>query len=56
MRKMTRPGVIILSLVGLVFSLILTAWLEPGGLELRVTPVKGGKQLLDVLQSIIITQ
>lgn len=46
MRKMTRPGVIILSLVGLVFSLILTAWLEPGGLELRVTPVKRGKPLL----------
>ncbi|MDY6793512.1 MAG: DUF1850 domain-containing protein [Thermodesulfobacteriota bacterium] len=43
---MTRPGVIILSLVGLVFSLILTAWLEPGGQELRITPVKGGKPLL----------
>ena len=46
MRKMTRPGVIILSFIGLVFSLILTAWLMPGGLELRVTPVKGGKPLL----------
>lgn len=46
MRKMTRPGVIILSLVGLVFSLILTVWLEPGGLELRITPVKGDKPLL----------
>jgi len=46
MRKMTRPGVIILSLVGLIFSLILTAWLEPGGLELRVKTVKEGKPLL----------
>ena len=46
MRKMTRPGVITLSLVGLVFSLVLAAWLEPGGLELRVTPVKGVKPLL----------
>lgn len=43
---MTRPGVITLSLVGLVFSLVLAAWLEPGGLELRVTPVKEGKPLL----------
>ena len=46
MRKMTRPGVIILSLAVLVFSLILTGWLMPDGLELRVTPVKGGKPLL----------
>jgi hypothetical protein len=38
--------IIILSLVGLVFLLILTAWLEPGGLELRVTTVKEGKPLL----------
>jgi len=49
MRKITRPGVIILSLAGLVFSLLLTAWLMPGGLELRVTPVKGGKPLLVLL-------
>jgi hypothetical protein len=44
---MTRPDrIIVFSLIGLVFSLILTAWLEPGGLELRVTPVKGTKPLL----------
>lgn len=43
---MTRLGVIILSLVGLVFLLTLTAWLMPGDLELRVTPVKGVKPLL----------
>jgi len=38
--------IIIFSLVGLVFSIILTAWLEPGGLELRITTVKRGKPLL----------
>jgi len=38
--------IIVLSLVGLVFSLILTAWLEPGGLELQITSVKGCKPLL----------
>ncbi len=44
---MTGSGrIIIYSLVGLVFSLILTAWLEPGGLELRITSVKGCKTLL----------
>ncbi len=44
---MTGSGrIIILSLVGLVFSLILTAWLVPGGLELRVTTVKESKPLL----------
>ena len=44
---MTGSGrIIFLSLVGLVFSIILTAWLEPGGLELRITTVKGGKPLL----------
>ena len=44
---MKRPGrIIICALVGLGVLIILTAWLEPGGLELRVTTVKEGKPLL----------
>jgi len=44
---MTGSGrIIIFTLVGLGFLIILTAWLEPGGLELSVTTVKEGKPLL----------
>ena len=44
---MTRPcRLSILSIAGLVFSLFLVAWLMPGGLELRVIPVKGDKPVL----------
>ena len=37
---------ICLSLLGLLFLLILTAWLVPGGLELRITLVKENRILL----------
>ncbi len=37
---------IIPSSAGLVFLLLLAAGVAPGGLELRVTPVKGGQPLL----------
>ena len=44
---MTRPGsIIIFCALGLVLSLLLTAWLTPGGLELRLTLVKEKKTLL----------
>ena len=36
----------ILSIAGLVFSLFLVAWLMPGGLELRIIPVKSEKPVL----------
>jgi hypothetical protein len=35
-----------MSLAGLVFSLFLVAWLIPGGLELRVVRVEGGRPVL----------
>jgi len=37
---------IILFFAGLVFSLVFVIWLMPGGLELRLIPVKGGVPLL----------
>jgi hypothetical protein len=44
---MTRSGsIIIFCVLGLVFSLILTAFLTPGDLELRVTLVKEKKTVL----------
>ncbi|MCD4721174.1 MAG: DUF1850 domain-containing protein [Desulfobacula sp.] len=44
---MTRSGsIIIVCVLGLVLSLILTAWLTPGGLVLQVTLVKEKKLLL----------
>ena len=44
---MTRSGSIILfSVLGLVSALLITAVLTPGGLELTVSLVKGGKPLL----------
>ncbi|RLC03171.1 MAG: hypothetical protein DRH34_06175 [Deltaproteobacteria bacterium] len=44
---MTRPSSIIaFCVLGLVSSLILTAWLTPGGLELCVTLVKENKPVL----------
>jgi len=44
---LTRPSRLsILSIAGLVFSLFLVAWLIPGGLELRVIPVKVEKPVL----------
>ena len=44
---MTRPArFTILAAASLVFLLLLAAGLTPGGLELRVTPVKGGEPLL----------
>ena len=45
---MIRPGrlIIISSFAGLVFLLFLVACFLPGGLELRVTPVRGGEPLL----------
>ncbi len=44
---MTRSGSIIgFCFFGLVFSLVLTAWLTPGGLELRVTLVKERRPVL----------
>ena len=44
---MTRPMLFILTAVaGLVALLLGAAWLAPGGLELRLTPVKGGAPLL----------
>ena len=43
---MNKPGrLIALSVAGLV-SFLSIAWLMPGGLELRLTPVKGGEPLL----------
>jgi len=46
---MTRSGsIIIVCVLGLVLSLILTAWLTPGGLVLQVTLVKE-KKLLSAL-------
>ncbi|MBU1344385.1 MAG: DUF1850 domain-containing protein [Proteobacteria bacterium] len=44
---MIRPGlIIIVCMLGLVLSLILTAFLTPGGLELQVTLVKEKKPML----------
>ncbi|MBC2705420.1 DUF1850 domain-containing protein [Desulfobacula sp.] len=44
---MTRSSsIIIFCVLGLVLSLILTAWLTPGGLELHVTLVKEKKPVL----------
>lgn len=44
---MTRSSSIIaFCVLGLVLSLILTAWLTPGGLELRLTLVKENKPVL----------
>jgi hypothetical protein len=44
---LTKPAQwVILAAAGLVFSLIVIARLSPGGLELRVVPVKGGPPLL----------
>ena len=44
---MTRPGLLIIFCVlGLVLSLILTAWILPGDMELQVTLVKEKKPVL----------
>ena len=44
---MTRSSsIIIFCVLGLVLSLILTAWLTPGGLELQITLVKEKKPVL----------
>ena len=44
---MTRPGTMILiSLLGLVLSMVLATLLTPGGLELHVTLVKGNTPVL----------
>ena len=44
---MTRPTLFIATAaVGLVALLFAAAWYAPGGLELRLTPVKGGGPLL----------
>lgn len=44
---MTRSGpMIFICMLGLVVSLLLTAWLTPGGLELRLTLVKENRSFL----------
>jgi len=46
---MTRSGsIIIVCVLGLVLSLLLTAWMTPGDLELRVSLVKGKKIVLSL--------
>ena len=45
---MTRSGtIILLGVLGLVLSVVLTAWLTPGGLELHITLVKEKESVLD---------
>ena len=43
---MTRPARILCAAAGLVLLCLLVVGLQPGGLELHITPVKGGHPLL----------